>query len=357
LSENRVDDLLSHFPVGKEVRARIIGHMTGENLHLLTFRESVVEAEFFRYDSFSATQIVVGKVCKVNTHGWVTLQLAPHLYGQITPNHVGNSRMSNENLEAKYKLGSSHRVMVLDKSSDRVFLTAKPSVMKTKGLKRFTDLDDVSVGAISLGTIVNVHASSIIVQFFNNIKAYVPISQLSHEFIKDTKTNFEAGQVVRCRVLEVCPERENQLVGSLVLEPGKKEKKSAEKSEKTSLIGSEVTVTLDEEQPANMIMGKTAEGMKLTLSERDFSLDPLVASTFYNLVRTKKSQLENVVVETKMRDNVKGSKIQIVKAASTRGWNHRCGSKLDDMEEGKLLLGQVVKKTEFGFQVNIFLLR
>jgi hypothetical protein len=48
---------------------------------------------------------------------------------------------------------------------------------------------------------------------------------------------------VRCRVLEVCPERENQLVGSLVLEPGKKEKKQAEKGEKTSLIGSEVTVT------------------------------------------------------------------------------------------------------------------
>ena len=114
--------------------------------------------------------------------------------------------------------------MVLDKASDRLFLTAKPHLMKSK-LVRFVDLETIKVGEISLGTIVLVHDKCIIVQFFNNISAFIPISQLSLEHIKKISDNFEKGQTVRVRVLQINAERENQITGSLILDPALKGKR------------------------------------------------------------------------------------------------------------------------------------
>ena len=62
ITEQKLQDTISHYEVGKEVNGRIIDYLIGEGLHHVTLRESVVEAEFFRYDSFFASQMVQAKV-------------------------------------------------------------------------------------------------------------------------------------------------------------------------------------------------------------------------------------------------------------------------------------------------------
>ena len=110
ITEKKLEDTISHYPVGKQVDARIIDSMIGEGFHLMTMRESVVEAEFFRYDSFFPTQIVKTKVVSVNDAGWVNVSLSPHLFGTISPNHLANSNLSKENIDAKFKPGTNLKV-------------------------------------------------------------------------------------------------------------------------------------------------------------------------------------------------------------------------------------------------------
>ena len=105
---------------------------------------------------------------KVQDSGWVNVSLGPHLYGTLAPYHLSNSMLSKETLKSKFKEGQSLRLMVLNKS-DRVYLTAKQQLIKSK-LKRFTNISEIEVNDISLGTIIMVAQKHIIVQFFNNIK-------------------------------------------------------------------------------------------------------------------------------------------------------------------------------------------
>ena len=78
--------------------------------------------------------------------------------------------------------------MILDTSNNRVALTLKTTLMKSK-LKKLTTLEDVKVGDISLGTIIYTSTSGVLVQFFNNIIARVPNGQLSLEYVPGDKVN------------------------------------------------------------------------------------------------------------------------------------------------------------------------
>ena len=102
--------------------------------------------------------------------------------------------------------------MVLDKTSDELYLSAKPNLMKSK-LKRLVDMDDIEVNDISMGVITTIQENCIFVQFFNNIKAFVPIRELSLEFVKTIKENYTVGQLVRVRCVSIDPERDNQFQG------------------------------------------------------------------------------------------------------------------------------------------------
>ena len=93
--------------------------------------------------------------------------------------------LSKETLKSKFKEGQSLRLMVLNKS-DRVYLTAKQQLIKSK-LKRFTNISEIEVNDISLGTVIMVAQKHIIVQFFNNIKErFMIMSDLKTVFIKNT---------------------------------------------------------------------------------------------------------------------------------------------------------------------------
>ena len=296
ITEQKLDDPITHYQTGKSFPARVIGYLMGEGLHLLTMRESVVEAEFFRYDSFSPTQIVKAKVVSVNEAGWVNVSLAPHLFGTISPNHLANSNLSKETILQKYKPGAQLKLMVLDKASDRLYLTAKAHLIKSK-LTRFCDLDAISVGDISLGTIILVHDRCIVVQFFNNIRAFVPISQLSLEHIKKVSDNYEKGQTVRVRVMDIKSNQPNQITGSLILDPTLKVKR--EKSEDSeNIFGKKVeTFTFEGDVDATTAIssfaGKTEEGKDAVIHETDLAMDQNVSRAFFHQLKRRRAPLKS----------------------------------------------------------------
>ena len=99
-------DILSQYPVGKKVRGRIISYCYMEGMPLMTMRESVVEAKFFRYDEFTAGQIVDVKVTEIEEKsGWLQASLAPHLHAVITKQHHSNVILSDEAIKQKFKPG------------------------------------------------------------------------------------------------------------------------------------------------------------------------------------------------------------------------------------------------------------
>merc|ERR1719402_555452 len=156
--------------------------------------------------------------------------------------------------------------------------------MKSK-LKRFVDLDNVKVGDISLGTIVLVHERFIVVQFFNNISAYVPISQLSLEYIKKISENYEKGQTVRVRVMDIQSHRDNQIIGSLILDPTLKVKKEKQETENPGdIFGRPVESFVfenSEDTKGPSIDGKTNTGEEAVIHDTDLAMDQNVSKAFF----------------------------------------------------------------------------
>ena len=78
---------------------------------------------------------------------------------------------------------SSLKCMVLDTTHNTLYLTDKPALLKSK-LKKIVSREDMSVGDISLATIVSVRENGqVLVQFFNSIYARIPKAHLSLEHV------------------------------------------------------------------------------------------------------------------------------------------------------------------------------
>ena len=91
--------------------------------------------------------------------------------------------LSLEAQKTRFKVGSDFKVMVLDTTKNKLFLTAKPALIKSK-LKKIVSKDSTEIGDISLGTVVSRSDKGVQVQLFNSIIVQVPVRHLSLEYIE-----------------------------------------------------------------------------------------------------------------------------------------------------------------------------
>ena len=313
------EDLIGRYPVGTIVEARIIGYCYLEGMNLVSMKESIVEAKYFRYDEFSAGQIVSGKIQEVNEGGWIIVSLAPNLNAIIPKAHQSNTLISNEAAVQKFKPGSDVKCMVLDTSNNRVALTLKSTLMKSK-LKKLVDIDDVKVGDISLGTIVYTSTSGVLVQFFNGIIVRVPNGQLSLEYVPGDKVTslFEVGQTVRTRISALPKKEGHKIEGSFILDPKLRVKNEAETGFE---IGEEVSLKIETLRKTEIYGSIWKNGIdtnsKGIISHSDLAISKAVSDTI--LAKHQVGDIiSNLVVESN-KGKTKLSNISLVKTSIQKG--------------------------------------
>ncbi|KAI8835154.1 hypothetical protein BJ741DRAFT_534156 [Chytriomyces cf. hyalinus JEL632] len=196
----KIDGGAKHAP-GTTHKTRVVGYDVCDDLLQLSMKPSVLNATFLRRSDVKAGMVVKGTVTKVEGYG-VMVSLADGISGLVPKSHLAENAVLNPG--KMFKLGSTVKCRVLSVNAEkrRIALTFKKPLINSQ-LPIITSLDPSNVGVISEGSIMSVLPFGCLVSFYNDIKALVPLRELSHSFVTDPKSIFNPGQVVQCKIISV----------------------------------------------------------------------------------------------------------------------------------------------------------
>ncbi|TPX37287.1 hypothetical protein SeLEV6574_g07938, partial [Synchytrium endobioticum] len=158
-------------------------------------------------DELQVGQAVVGMIVQLSQSTGLQIQLAPQLYGRVHLTDIADT-YSCEVLK-DYKVGQYVKSSVIDVDVDRrrVDLSLRPSRMgrtgEIPGNDEIRSIDDVQQDTVVSGFVKNISGQGVFVALNRKMVARVKIADLSDAFVKDWKSLFKVGQLVRGRILSV----------------------------------------------------------------------------------------------------------------------------------------------------------
>jgi rRNA biogenesis protein RRP5 len=197
-----LDDLEKNFPIGSALRAKVTKVDLVNNRIDLSARMDGANPS--RLDEISKGMILPGRVTKVMERQ-IMVQLSEQVSGPI--NMIDLADDYSEADPSKYQKNQIIRVCVkdVDCAHMRITMSTRPSRVLSSSLPvKDLEIDSVSqlkVNDILRGFVKNVADAGLFVHIGSTITAFVRVSDLSDLFLKDWKSHFAAGQLVRGKVI------------------------------------------------------------------------------------------------------------------------------------------------------------
>lgn len=201
LSDSLVEKVEKKFKVGSTHRARVIGFDLVDSLFLVTLQASVLDQPIMRHADITVGSFIKGKILKVDTYG-VVVGVTNTIRGLCPISHMSDAKLSSPS--KMFKVGSTMKFQVVsvDVKEKKVLLTHHKSWMNSK-LPNVTSYAEAQPGMITQGLVTSVRDFGCIVNFYSNVHALVPVSELAEAFVQKASDLFTVGQVVKCRILSV----------------------------------------------------------------------------------------------------------------------------------------------------------
>lgn len=197
------------FKISSTHKARITDYSTFDGLYGLSLQPSVLSQKYLRLEDVSPGDKVTAKIDKViigpaGIKGLI-VKLTDSITGFVPDLYLSDAVLANP--EKKFREGASVKLRVLsvDPIKREMRLTAKKSLVNTD-LKLWSSFSAIESGHSSIGTLVKVDSNGALVQFFGNVKGFLPVAEMSEAYIKDAREHFKVGQVVTVHVLSVDPD-------------------------------------------------------------------------------------------------------------------------------------------------------
>lgn len=207
---NALGPTLGPYRVGTVHRARILDYSYMDNLYKLSLQESVLKREFLNIAEIPVGAVTQVTVSNILPTGDIVVSLSDGIKGFVPSLYVSDVKLAFP--EKKYKTGSKvkARVISIDLVKNRLKLTLKKTYVNyTEPI--ISSYTESSVGVKTIATVTSIKAGGIIVEFFNNTRAFIHRSEISEAFVSNTKDHFRLGQTVNVRILEVDVENERML--------------------------------------------------------------------------------------------------------------------------------------------------
>jgi rRNA biogenesis protein RRP5 len=201
-----VDEDAGAFKLEAAHEARVIGYNSMDNLYLLSFEKSVIEQPFLRIEDVNVGAIVKGKVEKlmIGPTGMdgLIVNLADGITGFVPSMHFADTPLQFP--EKKFREGQklSLRILSVNLEKRQIRLTLKKSLLNNESTI-WKDYADITPSAQSPGTIVNLQSHGAVVQFYGDVRGFLPVSEMSEAYIQDPAQHFRLGQVVNVHALSV----------------------------------------------------------------------------------------------------------------------------------------------------------
>lgn len=209
LSDGKVESISDDsgpFKVGSTHEARVVGYNQLDNLYLLSFEKTVIEQPFLRIEDVTVGAIVKGKVEKllIGATGMdgLIVSLADGITGMVPSVHFADTQLQFPEKKFREGMKISARILSVNLEKRQIRLTLKKSLLNSESAI-WKDYSNITPGAQSPGTIVNLQSHGAVVQFYGSVRGFLPVSEMSEAYIKDPSQHFRQGQVVNVHALSV----------------------------------------------------------------------------------------------------------------------------------------------------------
>ncbi|KAF2112865.1 hypothetical protein BDV96DRAFT_648501 [Lophiotrema nucula] len=218
VSDSKVDSLsdsIGAFKVGSKHKARVLGYNAMDGSFQVSLEQKVLDQPFLRIQDIKIGQVVKGKVQKLVTNKkgstGVLVNLAEGLTGLVEEMHLADVHLQHP--ERKFREGATvtSRVVSTDAEKGYIRLTLKKSLVNSD-VQPWVSYSRITEGATGPGTLVDIKPNGALVQFYGDVRAWLPSAEMSEVFVEDPARHFQRGQVVNVRVLSVDAENERMLV-------------------------------------------------------------------------------------------------------------------------------------------------
>ncbi|EFX02430.1 rRNA biogenesis protein [Grosmannia clavigera kw1407] len=219
VKDGKVDALYESsgpFKVGSTHRGRVIGYNAVDGIFLVSFEQKVLEQSFIRIEDVPVGDVVTGHIKKLllNQNGisGLIVEIADGIAGLVPEIHFSDIKLQHPEKKFREGMKVTARVLSIDPANHQFRLTLKKTLVNSD-IPPVKSFDDLSVGQQCLGTVVNVVPIGAYVQFYGDLRGFLPVAEMSEAFIRDPKEHFRQGQAVNVRVLRFDPDL-NKLVVS-----------------------------------------------------------------------------------------------------------------------------------------------
>ena len=204
----KLSDLNRNFPIGSALRVSVKSINT-EKQRLELSARSGAETEQLTLQNLSLGMVVGARVTRV-TERSIVVQLSDHLLAPVSLVEISDD-YDQLNL-GQYHKNNIVRVCVIDidAPNKKLYLSLRPSRVLSSSLPvqdpQVTSYERLHKGDIIRGFVKNVGDKGIYVQVGARVDAFVRVSELSDEYLKDWKSSFSVDQLVKGRIISVDPD-------------------------------------------------------------------------------------------------------------------------------------------------------
>ncbi|KAK4963714.1 rRNA biogenesis protein rrp5 [Elasticomyces elasticus] len=226
ISDARIDVLSSSagkYELGSLHRVRVMSYNPLDGLYYVSLKQSTLEQTYLRLEDLEVGEVVSGVVERLILGGksgitGVLVKISEGVTGLVPEVHLSDAALQHP--ERKYREGVSvkARVLSVDLEKRHLRLTLKKSLINDEGTAIWKSYEGLEAGMESKGTVVKTMSTGAVVQFFGNVRAYLPAAEMSEGFIEKVEEHFRVGQTINVHVVSVDAGREEMKVSCKTVE-------------------------------------------------------------------------------------------------------------------------------------------
>ncbi|KAF3123185.1 rRNA bioproteinsis protein rrp5 [Orbilia oligospora] len=316
ISDKKIDSILTTGPykVGSKHAIRILDYNSMDGLLLASMEPKVLSQRYLRMEDVKPGDVVKGKISRF-IGGGMLVEIEEGLEAYVPEMHMSDIVLQHP--EKKFREGAAvkGRILRVDIDSRRIKMTLKKAIVNSEG-PVFADYIDVEEDEETPGTIVKLMPTGAILEFYGEVRGFLPVSEMSEAFIKDPMEHFKVGQTLNVHVISSDP-MEKKVRLSCRSSQAESSKEKAEALQNIALgsivegsiiekSNDDVVLSLQDGIKGLIVLGQLTDGSK----EKNLATFKKLRAgqKLVDLVVLRKDEMRNIVYLSSKPSLVKASK-------------------------------------------------
>ncbi|EIM20729.1 hypothetical protein E3Q22_03362 [Wallemia mellicola] len=229
--------------VGSLHTARVVGLSYVDKIVQLSIKPSVLEKSFMKVSDAEVGAIVDGIVKKI-ADDRMFISISGNVDAIVWPTHYSDVKLKHPEKKYRSDMKVKARILTAEADKNRVTATLKKSLVKSD-LPIITSYDASNKNVITYATVSGIKEKGAIVDFYNNVRAFLPVGEISESYTKHAKDALEVGQIVKVIIVKVEAEAKRMMASIRKTVPKEerealiKERKAEQKDKSPAVVDEE----------------------------------------------------------------------------------------------------------------------